>query len=690
MTDKRNKRPLWLYLLPAVMLAALAAGCASMGRPGGGPRDLDPPRYVTSNPLPGQTGFDGRRIRVYFDENVQVKDAMTKIVVSPVQKTPPSVAAIGRYVQVDLRDTLIPDMTYTIDFADAISDLNEGNVLDGFATDFSTGESIDTLRISGMVFQADNLEPAQGMIVGVYSNLSDTALTTLPFERITKTNQLGRFTIRNLRPGTYRIFALNDLNRDYHWDRTEDVAFYDTLITPTASRVAVSDTLADASGADSIVTREVTAFYPNDILLTWFNENYRAQYMVKNERPSRRLINLIFGAESDTLPQMRVVGGGEFDGLPDTDWSVVVSSPTRDTVSYWITDTALANIDSLRVSVRYQRTDSNDLLSWTTDTLRLFLRGNKTRKAELKKLAEEEERRRKALEKGDTLPLPAPPVLGLSLVNSGIVDVFSPLSFRVDQPLTRIDSSAFHLEIKEDTVWYPVAGVNHSISFANPLNRMAFDWAVDWTPGASYRFTVDSAAMTGAFGEVNRPMEGEFSVKRLEDYSTIRFNLSGADSTAVVELLSSDNPVRRVAVDPATMSVVFEHVNPGTYYARLFLDRDGDGRYTGGSISNGLRQPEEVYYYPRKIKLKKNWNFEQSWNIYELPLDRQKPAEILKNKPPKTAAERAAELERGDREDEDDYDDDEDNPFGGDFTNPGGKRGRNDRNNYNRNQNFGR
>ena len=86
------------------------------------------------------------------------------------------------------------------------------------------------------------------MLVGVYSNLDDSAITTLPMERITKTNQLGQFTIRNLKEGTYRIFALNDVNRDYHWDRSEDVAFYDVTVSPSTTPVTITDTLVRENG----------------------------------------------------------------------------------------------------------------------------------------------------------------------------------------------------------------------------------------------------------------------------------------------------------------------------------------------------------------------------------------------------------------------------------------------------------
>ncbi len=230
-----NHPVLYMRLLLAVIVAAIMAACASMGRPEGGPRDETPPVFVKSDPAPGSLNVNREKLTIEFDENIKLDDPTNKVVVSPAQKNMPKISAVGRRVTIELIDSLVPDATYTIDFTDAISDLNEGNGLDGFAFDFATGPTIDTLCISGMVFQAENLEPAQGMLVGVHSNLSDSAITNLPFERITKTNQYGQFTLRNLKEGSYRIFALTDQNRDNKWDRTEDIAFYDTVITPTAA-----------------------------------------------------------------------------------------------------------------------------------------------------------------------------------------------------------------------------------------------------------------------------------------------------------------------------------------------------------------------------------------------------------------------------------------------------------------------
>ncbi len=287
--------------LAAAVIIFAAAACASIGRPQGGPRDETPPVYIKSTPAPGTTNFNRQQIDIYFDENIKVEDVVNKVVVSPAQQNQPTIIANGRHIYVTLRDTLLPDATYTIDFSDAIRDLNEGNILDGFAIDFATGDSIDSLRISGMVFDAATLEPAQGMIVGAYRNLDDSAITTLRFERITKTNQLGQFTLRNLKKEPYRIFALNDLNRDYHWDRSEDVAFYNAPVTPWVETIEVTDTFVAADGTDSIVSRQGLSYFPNDILLTWFNENYKSQYMRNYNRTDRHKINIEFAAPSDTI-----------------------------------------------------------------------------------------------------------------------------------------------------------------------------------------------------------------------------------------------------------------------------------------------------------------------------------------------------------------------------------------------------
>ena len=93
-------------------LSGLLAACASMGRPEGGARDELPPVYVRSDPAPGAVNVTPKRINVIFDENIQLEDAFSKVVVSPAQKTPPTVSSNGRRLTVDFRDTLQANTTY--------------------------------------------------------------------------------------------------------------------------------------------------------------------------------------------------------------------------------------------------------------------------------------------------------------------------------------------------------------------------------------------------------------------------------------------------------------------------------------------------------------------------------------------------------------------------------------------------
>lgn len=647
-----------LWSLTAILLAA----CANMGRPEGGPRDELPPEFVRSNPAPGSTGVKTKRLTAFFNENIQLEDAFSKVVVSPAQKTPPAISANGHRLTVEFRDTLLPNTTYTIDFADAIKDLNEGNILDGFALDFSTGDSIDSLRISGMVLKAENLEPAQGMLVGVYSNLSDTAITTLPFERIARTNQYGHFTIRNLKEGVYRIFAVNDVNRDYHWDRSEDIAFYDTLIVPTVERIEVTDTLFASDGSDSLVRRDGVRFLPNDILLSWFNVGYKSSYITDYKREDKRRIKFTFGAPADSLPKITIAGGvPDGEGRDISEWALLKANTTLDTLEYWIADPAVLEADSLRLSVEYFKTDTADHLVWTADTLRFYYRDpqKKNKKKEKDKKKPEAPLFTVDSLTGDTTFLPPPDMeyLSIRVVGGAMQELNKPLVLETGVPVSRIDTSAMKLEMLVDTVW-------HSQKFtlltdsSDILLRHKIDMA--WKGGSKYRFSVDTLGLTSIYNTWNRPYKQEFTVKNPEDYSNLRFVLPGLDSVAVVvQLLNTSDAPAYTAFKPAGQSAVdLRFLSPGKYYARLFIDSNANGKWDTGSPLDSI-QPEEVYYFSKKLDLKKNWDIEQTWNVDELAVDVQKPWAIKQNKPKLKRGEQAPV----DPDEEQEYEDENYNPF---------------------------
>lgn len=637
-----------LQLLPLLILAAFVASCATIGSPEGGPRDLTPPYVVKSSPAEGETGVTAKRIQLTLNKNIQLDDAFNKVVVSPAQKTAPQIRSNAKGVTVELRDTLIPNTTYTIDFADAIKDLNEGNILDGYSLLFSTGDSIDSLRISGLVLEARTLEPAQGIIVGAYSNLADTALWTLPMERITKTNAYGQFTLLGLKPVPYRIFALNDLNRNYRWDRSEDIAFCDSLVTPSVTEVAYNDTVLASDGRDSVVTASYSLYRPNNVLLTWFNENYTPQYIKEYARQSRNVITLELGAHSDSLPRVTVTAPDSLAGMNLMAESVVESSLTNDTLRLFIRNPRIIGADSLVAAVSVLRPDSLERMTWQADTLKFTYRPPRKSKEERKREEEEQKRReeeqshadRDSTSHGDSIPTPPPPTqfITFNIDGSGAPELNAPMRFTASEPLDTLRASMLHLQVKRDTLWVdaPAPPVLTKLDSLHPLNYVM---RYDWRPQTTYRITVDSTAVTGIYGLHNNKLVREFTTKALSDYGKIFFRVTGLDSIpAIVELLDAQDKAVRAA--PVIGSrATFEYLASGTYYARLFLDKDSLGHYGNGHAYKGeFRQPDEVYYFPKRIDLKKNWDIDQPWDIYALPLDTQKPFAIKKNKPKNAVA----------------------------------------------------
>lgn len=640
-----------IRLLFLCLAAWTLYSCASIGNPSGGPRDEEPPRFIGSNPHPYATNVKRNRIVLDFDELVNVKDAFQKVVISPTGASTPKVSTQGRRVIIQFQDSLEPNTTYTVDFANSIEDVNEGNKLSSFAYTFSTGEDIDSLQISGIVLNAENLEPQQGILVGVHTNFNDTAFRRSRLVRVAKTDDRGRFTVRGLNNRQpYRVFALKDINNDYRWDNPdEDMAFYPSPVIPSFDFTTVTDSIWDLKNGrvDSVVERQATVFLPNDLLLTSYNINYKPQYLVSYNRIDSTRFSLIFNAPAKNLPEFAIAGAPSIK-----DWYVAEHNADNDSITLWLKNKTLIQTDTLRLELSYLRTDSARNLTAATDTLRLT-----TNRQFAKAKKEDKKRKKKKGEQADSVP--PTPLIKLTMKTGAQHDIYSPLIFETETPLARIDSGAFHLEQMVDSVWYrlPIRAPRPLDSIS--VRRFAIDH--DWDYGGQYRFTVDSIAVEGIYGLHNASLKHDFKVKGQDEYSNLYLNIIGAPDSVpgYVEILNaSDNPVRKARVKNGTAS--FLNLNPGTYYARFVIDFNGDNLFTPGDYEKGL-QPDETYYYPKKLNLRKNWDVEQAWSIYDVAIDMQKPEEIKKNKPERTKFDKEKKVNELDEEDE--YFDPTRNPF---------------------------
>jgi uncharacterized protein (DUF2141 family) len=614
-----------------------------MGSPDGGWYDDDPPVVLGSMPADKATGVNTKKINIYFDEYIKLADATQNVIVSPPQLEMPEIEAKGKKIVVELKDTLKPDMTYTIDFSDAISDNNEDNPLGNYTFTFSTGQQTDTLEVSGTVLSAENLDPVSSILVGLYEDLADSAFRTKPLLRVARTDANGHFVIKGVAEGEYRIYALQDADGNYKFtQKSEMIAFSHETYKPYVKPDIRQDTIwRDTLHIDSIAQVHYMHYYPDDIVLTAFQEIQTDRYLLKTERKEADRINIFFSYGSEQLPIIRGLNFNSDDAF------IVETNAKKDSITYWLRDTLLVNQDTLRMDLTYQMTDSLGRLVEHTDSAIEVLAKTpyekrvKAQQKEYETWLKQQEKKRKREEPYDSIYPVKPLEPKYNAPQS--MDPNRSIHIEVPTPPAVLDTAGIHLYTKIDTLWY---NANYEFRQRDSLLR-CYELVVDWKPGSEYSFEVDSAAIVDIYGKACKPYKQGIKVKTLDDYATLFFDISGyTDSAAVVVQLldKSDKPVAKSKME-SDHTASFYYVGPGIYYARAFIDRNDNGVWDTGDY-DADQQAEAVYYYSREIETKAKFDITLSWNLTQLPLNQQKPSNLVKKKADKKRQRRNRNADR--------------------------------------------
>lgn len=610
-----------------MLLAAFLLGsCARMGQPDGGWYDETPPRILGATPADKGTNVKSQKVSIFFDEFIQIENATEKVVVSPPQLETPEIVASGKRIKIELLDSLKPNTTYTIDFSDAITDNNENNPLGNYTYSFSTGDAIDTLEVSGKVLQAKDLEPVKGILVGLYNDLSDTAFTTKPMLRVSRTDGSGRFVIKGVAPGTYRVYALQDADGNYLFNqKSEMLAFSQEKIVPSFK----PDVRQDTTWIDSLRIKSIdrvgyTHFLPDDIVLRAFNEVMTDRYFLKAERREPESFTLFYSYGGE-MPQVRGLNFQSDDAF------IIESTEKQDTITYWLKDTALVNQDTLRVELTYHMTDSLGKLVEQIDTLDILSRiSHEKRQKDLEREREEWQKKQdRAKKRGEPYDSIMPPkALAIGVKAPSELDPDKNIPFTFNTPLASVDTAAIHLYSKHDTLWY-----NAPLEF-NHVRGREYELRGEWRPDIEYSLEIDSAAFVDIYGKVSPPFKQGFKVKSFDDYGTLLLNIpTMTDTTIVVQLLDAgDKIIKEVTTNQGVAE--FYYVSPSTYYVRMYIDSNRNGEWDTGLYSAN-RQPETVYYFPKEIEIRAKWDFTETWNPLATPVIQQKPAAVTKQKPDK-------------------------------------------------------
>lgn len=280
--------------------------CAQIVPLTGGDQDVEPPKEVESFPKNGTVQFNEEEIVIEFDEFIQLQNLSSQLIVSPPMAESPEVSVKGKKLIIELKDSLLDNTTYALNFGNAIVDITENNPIPNYKYVFSTGDYVDSLSYSGNVVNAFDLTPQEKVYVLLYNQYNDS----VPYKELPRyvaiTNKEGEFSVTNIAEGKYKVFAIKDINNNYLFDLpNEEIGFTDDLVTLDQS----SDN--------------------NHILL--FEEVDTVQYIEKSENSqySKVLISLKNPEENLQVNYLNT-------DLPP-DWAITEKNTAGDSLIIWLT-----------------------------------------------------------------------------------------------------------------------------------------------------------------------------------------------------------------------------------------------------------------------------------------------------------------------------------------------------------------
>ncbi|MBN1927694.1 MAG: Ig-like domain-containing protein [Prolixibacteraceae bacterium] len=596
-----------LYLILAGLFTALVImsnSCANQGQgPSGGPSDSIPPVILSSLPAFYETNFTGKNFEITFDEYIAADNLNDKLVISPPLDEKPDVSVRGKSVIVKIKEDFLPNRTYSFDFQDAVKDYNEGNKIESLRLIFSTSDLIDTLQISGYILDAFSLAPQPEVLVSLYAQYTDTSFTTTRPDFIAKTNAEGFFLFNNLPSINFRLFALSDEDRNlFYSKKTEKIAFSDSSLLPEVKFISKVDTLIN--GNDTLISEGYNEFLPEDQYIVLFQEELYDQYLVSWERAEKDHSILIFNEALTDSFKVKVLPPdvAEFP-LQLVPGEIIIPfytefSMNRDSVLIWITDSIATTIDTLNLALSYLANDSLKQLVPITDTISLVYRKENKKNTAKKDTSE-------TIENFFTFKTNISKK-NFELNKDIVLESLSPLAEFNHKAITlqKAITDSTYEEIPFNVVFEP-----------GEKRKIVLKYKPEGDSG--YRLTVDSASIKTLTGFHNLAVEEEFRTRPADYYGTVILELKGINESMIAWLLKNnkkEDPVAMKIVNPEDKNVVFDYLAPEKYIVKLIIDRNKNGKWDTGDFEKG-EQPERVYYFPKEIQVKSNWEIKEPWEI---------------------------------------------------------------------------
>lgn len=541
-----------------ILILAGMAGCARPVAPTGGPKDTTPPQVVPEKSTPNlSTLFTGREFQLTFDEWVVLQDVGAQVLVSPPLAKRPEITLKGRTVtfKFDKEETLRPNTTYTVNFGTAVKDLHESIPAKDLRFVFSTGDTIDSLTVSGSAVDAFSGDPLENMTIMLYDQADDSVIARERPYYMARTNKSGQFAIPNVRAGAFKCVAIDDVNQNLKWDGpAERIGFPDSL-------VQVGDSTR------GIPTLRVFAPPPPLRLLTQNANRFG-------------LIKLGFSAAPDTLELQ--------PDLPGIRW---LRDRDQDTVLIWYDrpDSVAWNLIAGPDTVRVKALSRNAFLAGH----RLVFGDEQTGPAPAG--------RRRSNQPDETTPPKTARQVRVIPVKPGL-----PAELPFNTPIVRIDTSLCRVEV--DSAFIRTFDLKPDTSRQRILLLNLPD-----EEGKKYELTLLPGAITDFYGISNADtLARAFAVPEQKQLGTLNLNLGSLKpGTAYVLRLMNGNNLEQERVFTAEepeQRFSFPQLQPTTYTAQLIEDTNGNRRWDPGDYFQ--HRQAEVVFSKKMEALRANWELE--------------------------------------------------------------------------------
>jgi hypothetical protein len=216
--------------------------------------------------------------------------------------------------------------------------------------------------------------------------------------------------------------------------------------------------------------------------------------------------------------------------------------------------------------------------------------------------------------------------LELKTNSSSKFEIYDTIKIYSPFPIDSIHKDMIHLSQRVDTTMKEMEFELHK---KDSMGMQIFVIA-KLLPEQAYQLKIDSAAFRDIYGACNDKVDAKLKVKSLDEYATVKVIMKHFDPRARIQLLSEKDEVlvEKAALEEGTL---FDFLAPKTFYLRLYIDANEDKKWTTGDWLQG-RQPEAVYYYPAKLKLRANWDFEETFDHLAVPQVKSKPQALLGGK----------------------------------------------------------